>query len=236
MKTAMFDTKFAVCFTALAALGAAGCAPEDAAVDAEPTELSAEPAAQVGGTTNVPNPNGSYFASVGALGTGCPAGTTHTTITNDGKTFTMVFSSYRVELIPGSVSVTKDCQIFIRLHSPRGLSYTVTEFDYAGIASLEPGASATLSAYYYFQGNPVPSNDRSRKTLRGPFQGTFHFDDEIGTLDRVWSPCGVERDLNVRTRLQVARGNTSNANASVQVASVEGNTRLRFSLAWQSCN
>src|SRR6185436_3537723 len=146
---------------------------------------------------NVPNPNGAYFASVTANGSGCPAGTWDAAISSDGQTFTLRFSQYETTIDPGQAIAIKDCQLQIKLHSPQGLSYSVSSFYYSGYAFLDQeGMTAAQTAKYYFQGNPVAASE-NRSDLVGPLDKEYVFNDSIGTGDMVWSQCGVDRDLNV---------------------------------------
>ena len=235
-------SRLLVAAAALTALTAVGCASDDTGIEAEEAQEGAaeDLALQASGSTkNVPNPNGAYFASVTANGTGCRPGTWNTSISPDGQTFTTTFSEYFAEVTPKMSSnvAVKDCQLAIKLHSPSGLSYTVTQFFYQGYAFLEEGVSARQIAGYYFQGNPVAS-EQIRAELKGPMDDTYLFEDKITTRDtvsQIWSPCGVDRDLNVKTLLRLQ--NTSPKRTGyINVSDVNGSTKLVFRLNWRKCD
>jgi hypothetical protein len=182
----------------------------------------------------VPDPNGAYFAEVIANGTGCPAGTWQTTISDDGLTFTTSFSAYEAFLEASRSIAIKDCQLGITLHSPQGLSFAVDSFYYQGYAYLDSGVTGRQTANYYFMGNPV-DHAELRTDLRGPFDDDYLFQDDVGIADLVWSPCGVKRNLNVTTRLRVQNNPRRTGTGYMNLTSVDGSARLVFRLAWRRC-
>lgn len=172
MNTSIFASasRLAILSTfALVSVGAAGCS-----ADATEQDTSDTTTQDLGAAVNVPNPSGSYFASVTANGTGCPAGTWDAAISSDGQTFTLRFSQYETSLNPGQVIAAKDCQLAIKLHSPQGLSYSVSSFYYSGYGFLDaPGMTGRQTAKYYFQGNPVASSE-NRSDLVGRRRARRH--------------------------------------------------------------
>jgi hypothetical protein len=182
----------------------------------------------------VPNPAEPYFAEVTANGTGCPAGTWTTTISDDGKTFTTIFSAYETFLEPGQTITIKDCQLGITLRSPQGLSFAVDSFYYQGYAFLDAGLTGRQTANYYFMGNPL-NHAELRTDLRGPYDDSYLFQDAVGIADLVWSPCGVNRNLNVTTRLRVQNNPRRTGTGYMNLTSIDATSRLVFRLAWRSC-
>jgi hypothetical protein len=232
------ESKLLLCAAAFGALSASGCATEPAGHDNVESEADVSalqaPATQ---PATIPSPEGSYFASVVANGTGCPAGTTNTSISADGQVFTITFSAYEVkinETVPDP-QITKNCQLAIKLHSPNGLSYSVNSFFYSGYAYLDQGVQASQWARYYFQGNPVPPTNSNRVTLTGPVDKDFIFKDEVKTEDTVWSACGTDRDLNIYTQLQV-KNSTPKRSGSANLTAIDGSTKLELRLSWKGCN
>lgn len=211
-------------------VAALGCADDASNVD----ELAAEAALQAGPERGVVvNPAGVYFAEVTANGTGCPAGTWTTSLAPDGQTFTTSFSAYEAEVDPSRTISIKDCMLAVKLHSPQGLSYSISSFYYSGYAFLEKGVSGRQFASYYFQGNPAQTA-QLRTDLVGPYDDTFLFADEVGLTDLVWSPCGTTRDLNVTTRLRLRNGNPR-ASGYMNIAAVDASIKLVFKLSWRTC-
>jgi Domain of unknown function (DUF4360) len=183
----------------------------------------------------VPNPNAPYFIDVTANGTGCPAGTWDASIAADGETFTLRFSSYEASLVPGVAMAVKDCQLAIKLHSPQGLSYSVSELFYSGYASLDSvGMTARQTARYYFQGDPL-TNTNARTDMTGPFDDEFVYNDAVGVADLVWSACGAQRDLNVGTRMILNNNRRKTGSGYMNTSAVDGSISLKFRLSWRTC-
>ena len=183
----------------------------------------------------LPAPDGVFFASVTANGTGCPRGTWDVNIDPSGQTFTLTFSAYETLVNPGQLISIKDCQIGVQLHSPQGLSFSVSDFFYSGYAFLDrAGMKATQTAGYYFQGNPVQSVS-ARTDLSGPFDDDYIFSDQIGVADLVWSPCGVERLLNIPTRIIAKNNFAKTGTGYLNTLAVDAQLVLQFTLSWRVC-
>lgn len=222
-------TRMLVSSGILIGLSVTGCAVSsgDDVADVVDVGVSAQPLV-------LPDPNGVYFAEVTANGTGCPAGTWDTAISEDGKTFTTTFSAYEAFLEPPRSVVVKDCQLGITLHSPQGLSYSVESFYYQGYAFLDPGVMGRQTANYYFMGNPV-DHAELRTDLRGFYDDSYLFQDDVGIADLVWSPCGTERNLNVTTRLRVQNNRQRTGTGYMNLTAVDAASRLILRLAWRTC-
>lgn len=219
---------------ALAALTAVGCSagPDDAATETEgiAQQLQA-PASSTGPVLR--DPAGTYFAQVTANGTGCPPGSWVTSLADDGTTFTTTFSKYEAQVTPTTTFSAKDCNLAIKLHSPQGLSYSVASFYYSGYAYLEKGISGRQFASYYFQGNPAQSA-QLRTDLVGPYDDDYLFTDKVAVTDAVWSPCGVDRDLNVVTRLRLVNS-SPRGTGYMNLSTVDASVKLVLKLAWRTC-
>lgn len=178
--------------------------PPDATVPAEDADADGAASATDAGPTT-PAPSGFYVSDVKANGTGCPPGTWKTELSADGKHLAVRFSSYELDLTSDEAIAVADCSLAFELHTPPNVSFSLARAEYRGNADLEAGVVARQTAQYYFQGDPV-SGGEARAELRGPFDDDFVLTNEIAKGDAVWSPCGVERDLNVITRLRLQNG------------------------------
>ena len=223
-----------------AGLGCADDADDSEAVDA-PGASSAEaaPLAQQtsGSVKTIKNPKGTYIANVEASGDGCPVGSWDASVSSDGQVFTMTFSSYEIKLSKtGPTSASLDCEIDVGLVSPAGLSYAVTSFTYQGYALLEAGMSANIGANYNFSGLAPARARNANKTIRGPYDDSYLFEDVVGTTD--WSPCGTNRSLNILTTLS-GRNSSPKQEGYMNVASLDASTKtqyvLKLTLASKAC-
>ncbi|MET0340093.1 MAG: DUF4360 domain-containing protein [Polyangiales bacterium] len=180
------------------------------------------------------DPAATTFASVKAHGSGCPVGTSATSISRDGLAFTTTFASY-ITQVDTSVDVSvRECQLEISLHTPEGRSYAVQELSYSGFALLQDGMIGRQTANYYFQGNPAMSVESNRTELTGPHDNAYLFVDKVRVEDRVWSPCGVERNLNVVTRVQLFNSSPRRS-GFLNLTSVDGSSKLELVLASRPC-
>ena len=200
-----------------------GCASETADDAMEPTE-GTEAALGVA----VPNPSGAYFASVSANGMGCPAGSWDANISRDGKRVSVKFSSYVAEVEEDMSFSIRDCTISISLRTPRGFSFAVDSFDYAGEARLDQGVRASISTKYYFQGNPITASNRYE--LDSSSDGRFVIEDKVAQSDRAWSPCGTSRNLNVQTSVTLRNRSDREGSGRVDI-----NKAWSLSLDWRRC-
>lgn len=155
-----------------------------------------------------PPRDGGVRASIAVNGTGCPDGTTSSTISADEKTFTTTYARYEAALTPTLDVDVKDCQLAIAVHgAPAHVQYAIEGYRLEGRVDLEQGVEAAISGRSYFQGDPAPTNAKPEAlTLTGPRQSTFTLEGKVESSERVWSPCGLERDVNLVTRLVLSRG------------------------------
>jgi hypothetical protein len=221
----LLSSLFLLSTAAFAVLSGCAGSSEDAASSDE----------ALGSGVNVPDPSGTYFASINANGTGCPAGTWDAAISPDGQAFTVTFSGYEATVNPGSATSVKDCSLGISIHTPQGMSFAVSSFYYQGYAILDqPGMRASQTANYYFQGNPIPSN-QARSDLNGPYNDSYMFSDQIPVNDFVWSACGADRLLNAQTRLILTNNAQKSGSGYLNTSSVDGKMTFRFGLSWKQC-
>ncbi len=183
-----------------------------------------------------PNPNEVYVRNIVHAGTGCPSGTVAGDISADAKAFTLLFDEYVAEAGPGidRREARKFCQLTVNLRVPQGWSYTLFKVDYAGFADLDRGTYGIQTSEYYFQGSSGRSNRAKFSTrLRGGFSGDYDASDDLGLEGLVWSPCGVNRALNIKTSVFVrARGSRS---ALMTLDSVDGELVHLYGIKWRRC-
>ena len=202
----------------------------------EAADAEADAAADDGGSETVAahirrDPGGSYFAEVTANGTGCPAGTWDTQLSPDGQSFKLIFSAFEAEVDRTTAVSIKNCLVSIKLHSPQGLSYAVQDVYYGGYAYLEEGVEARMVSNTYFQGDPS-RNQQPETTFGGPKDDTYLIQDTRNQIEAepVWSPCGVERNLNINTTLRLRNTSNPRRNGFVNVEEVFG-----LKLVWRRC-
>ncbi|MEU6241032.1 MULTISPECIES: DUF4360 domain-containing protein [unclassified Streptomyces] len=169
-------------------------------------------------------------------GSGCPQGTAAVAVSPDNTAFTVTYSDYLAQAGGNSdpTAYRKNCQLNLIVHVPQGFTYAIASADYRGFLSLQPGASATQKASYYFQGSS------STVARTHPFGGAYNDDwqatDTTDWAQLVWAPCGVQRNFNINTELRVNAGTTSPGKVSfMTMDSTDGDISTVYHLAWQQC-
>jgi hypothetical protein len=169
-------------------------------------------------------------------GSGCPAGTAAVAVSQDNTAFTVTYSDYLAQVGGNSPATAfrKNCQLNLIVHVPQGFTYAIASADYRGFASLQPGASSTEKASYYFQGSPSTAY-RSHK-FEGPYDDNWQATDETDWAQLVWAPCGVQRNFNINTELRVDAGTSDPAKTSfMTMDSTDGDISTIYHMAWKEC-
>jgi hypothetical protein len=173
------------------------------------------------------------IASVKANGTGCPAGSWRATPSRDGKLFSLTFSGFDAEVNRRRSTDVEDCQLTISVKNPGGKQqFALEELEVAGGVSLADGANAKIVINEYFQGDPTKGF-----TIEGDYNGPLRKELSLSTggtqKELLWSECGKERDLNVRTTVRVKGQSSSrrrSPTSSVHIREISG-----AKLAVRSC-
>ncbi|ANP54828.1 hypothetical protein J2Z21_001521 [Streptomyces griseochromogenes] len=169
-------------------------------------------------------------------GSGCPAGTAAVAVSPDNTAFTVTYSNYLAQAGGNSdpTAFRRNCQLNLVVHVPQGFTYAVASADYRGFLSLQPGATSTQKASYYFQGS---SNTAARThPFNGPYNDDWQATDSTDWAQLVWAPCGVLRNFNINTELRVAAGSTSPGKVSfMTMDSTDGDISTVYHLAWKEC-
>ncbi|WP_330457654.1 DUF4360 domain-containing protein [Streptomyces sp. NBC_00820] len=169
-------------------------------------------------------------------GSGCPQGTAAVAVSLDNTAFTVTYSDYLAQAGGGSdpTAFRKNCQLNLVVHVPQGFTYAIASADYRGFASLQPGASGTQKASYYFQGSP--STAAKTHPFAGPYNDDWQATDNTDWAQLVWAPCGVLRNFNINTEIRVNAGSTAPGKVSfMTMDSTDGDISTVYHLAWQEC-
>ncbi len=174
-----------------------------------------------------------FIRGISYGGPGCQQGTVGQLLASDKQSFTLLFDSYIAEIGPGVArkEARKFCQVSIDLHIPQGYSYTVGTFDTRGWAKLDRGVSGTQTSKYYFD------NTREGKfstRIDGAYDNDFLLTDRIGIDTMVWSRCGENRLLNIKTEVELKSSNR-NAAGVMGVDSIDGKVAQVYGFQWKRC-
>ena len=169
-------------------------------------------------------------------GSGCPAGTAAVAVSEDNTAFTVTYSEYLAQAGGNSdpTAFRKNCQLNLIVHVPQGFTYAIASADYRGFAALQPGATGTQRASYYFQGSP----NTAAKThpFNGPYDDNWQATDTTDWAQLVWAPCGVQRNFNINTEIRVGAGTQQPGKVSfMTMDSTDGDISTVYHMAWKEC-
>ncbi|MFF0103722.1 DUF4360 domain-containing protein [Streptomyces hirsutus] len=169
-------------------------------------------------------------------GSGCPQGTTAVAVSEDNTAFTVTYSDYLAQAGGASdpTASRKNCQLSLIVHVPQGFTYAIASADYRGFAALQPGATGTQRASYYFQGSP--NTEYRTHPFAGPYDDNWQATDTTDWAQLVYAPCGVQRNFNINTELRVGVGTSSPSKVSfMTMDSTDGDISTTYHMAWKEC-
>jgi hypothetical protein len=183
-----------------------------------------------------PNPDDVYITGFSYAGSGCPAGSAVDIISDDARSFILLLDAFVASAGP-DISITenrKNCQLNIGLHVPQGWSYAPSNVDFRGYAQLDRRVEGTVKAVYYFGGSTRQATAQS--VFRGPMDDDFVIRDTLGLESLVWSPCGVERNLNINTQVRVNNSRNRAGSGMVMLGDfIDWGQTLTVNLTWRRC-
>lgn len=178
-----------------------------------------------------------YVNSITAGGSGCPQDSYAVNLSEDRQAFTLIFDEYIAETYEGASlrDTRKTCQVNLDLHVPQGWSYTLFDVQTRGYADLEKGVVGTQKSSYYFQG--MRRGPSFKTVLRGPYSDDYLAEDKLAVRALVWSKCGTNRALNIKTEVRVKpRGRRyKSAEGLMTVDSIDGEFIQKYGIMWRRC-
>jgi len=170
-------------------------------------------------------------------GSGCPADTVSKNLDRDAQAFTLAFDSFIAVAGPTITDPRenrKNCNIIIDFTFPSGWSFTIFTVDYRGFAELDRWVTATQRSAYFFEGQ-FPSAALSTR-LVGPIAGiNYERRDSLGLLNRIWSPCGGGRALNINAEVRVSNMANRQGSGQMTLDTVTGTVQHIYGLQWRRC-
>lgn len=166
-------------------------------------------------------------------GNGCPAGTASAVVSPDGSALSIIFDQFTTEAGQGSGRTMdrKSCNIAVPVHVPNGFSISIIAVDYRGFVSLPQGASARLTAEYFFAGMRGP---QFMKDFFGRQDTDYTFNNQLGVQAMVWSPCGADVNLRVNAAMMVRNAGYQTAMATVDSADMSAG--IIYQVQMRRCN
>jgi len=167
-------------------------------------------------------------------GNGCPGGSVGKMLSSDLTTLTLIYDQYIAQsgenIQPNEYR--KTCQVNIKLHYPQGWQFSIFKADFRGHATLPKGVRGTCKATYYFSGSSGEVSSNSE--FQGPVDDDYTKTDVLGVESTVWSPCGVEGMLNIKSAVQV-HPLDSKKRALMTVESTDLKFKQIHHMQWRKC-
>jgi len=183
-------------------------------------------------------PSGKITVEVKTVnGSGCPDKSTFTVDPSpDNTSFSITYRRFAAFAGGGAEATDsrKFCQISLWVKVPQGFTYAIARAEYHGYAHLESGATATERGSYYFQGSTDTTSVNHNFT--GPLDGSWTRIDTTPVDALVYAPCGIERDLNVKTALVVDQGSSDpDATSIIAIDQSRDSVKTMYHFAWKRC-
>lgn len=172
-------------------------------------------------------------------GTGCSGDETHLLedVNADGlkDTFAIIFDEDFIAEQGPSIPLNhrrKFCDIRLGTHIPQGWQFAIIDVEYEGFAQLGKNVYGTQKASYEF---PLFSNEvETHTSISGPIEKNYDRIDKLGIESLVWSPCGLNVDLDIKSQVYLT-GDRYPA-SFMTVDSVDGTIKQVFHFAWRRCD
>ncbi|KAF2199496.1 hypothetical protein GQ43DRAFT_464785 [Delitschia confertaspora ATCC 74209] len=168
-------------------------------------------------------------------GTGCPDKTVQGLLSDDRTTITLSFDQYTVQSGPNipATERRKFCQLQLKLKYPSGFQYSIFGADWRGYASLEKGVQGVAQSTYYFSGEQTQTTLPTNFT--GPIDGNYLKHDEVPLGTTVWSPCGKQGMLNIKSEVRIVPLASTGLNL-LTVDTVDAKFEQKYFMQWQKCD
>jgi hypothetical protein len=182
---------------------------------------------------NVPNRNEVSIRQITVNGSGCPPGSVASAISEDLKSFTLLFSEFIASSGPGVTAPDnrKNCLLNVDIRYPQGWSYSVATIDYRGFVSVPRGVTAVQRSTYYFSGQTQQATITSRWV--GPRSDDYLVRNQVPISQIVWSKCGVTERGNINTQIRLEGDLTKSAQMTVD--SIDGTLKQIYGIQWRRC-
>lgn len=185
---------------------------------------------------DVPNPNDVYFTGVTSAGNGCPNGSATAMLSPDRQELTISFDNFIAEAgaINGKRSERKACTVSTGIHVPAGFSVSIIPVDFRGYQNLTRGATSEFGVQYYLAGYPRGIKPAPVR-FRGPLDRDFNIRNELVLTALSWSRCGDSVNLNTLPYVKVSAPNTWEAEATMQLDTIDMSAEVIYQLQWRRC-
>ena len=168
-------------------------------------------------------------------GSGCPAGSASVSITEDGKTMSVLFDQFAAEAgnTTGRRIDRKSCNLRVPIKVPQGFSVALIGVDYRGFNAIPgSGAYTEFNAEYFYAGARGP---RFTRRFQGPQSNEYLINNKLIATSFVWSECGKEVIFGINAAA-TAMANSQMQQTMMVVDSADITAGLLYQFSWRRCN
>lgn len=175
------------------------------------------------------------------VGNGCETTSADAASTADGKTLSILFDNYKVEIgngseNPQSTSLKKSCRVLIDVDVPQGYQFGLSQTDYRGFAALPASAYGMHRFTQILPNQPIVSAREAQ--LTGPVADDYTVTVKQKPGRFVYSPCNIRtQTIELLSELSVAYlpNKSDRSIAQINLDSVDTGVNSSFTLSWRSC-
>ena len=168
-------------------------------------------------------------------GNGCPAGSASVSITDDGKTMSVLFDQFAAEAgnTTGRRIDRKSCNLRVPIKVPQGYSVALIGVDYRGFNAIPgSGAYTEFNAEYFYAGARGP---RFSRRFQGPQNNEYLINNKLIATNLVWSQCGAEVIFGINAAA-TAMANSQMQQTMMIVDSADITAGILYQFSWRRCN
>lgn len=185
-----------------------------------------------------PRPSQVSISDFKASGSGCPAGTTKSIVTNSipgskiADYFQIAYDAFEVHAGPDvpARETSKNCNLSMNIKYPKGYRFKFKNIQFNASAELEKGQTAVLKSYY---NEPTGTRYKSESRIKGPYEGDIDDKNSSQPLFGDLSGCNGSTILNISTRIAI-KGNRKLEGKifrDIDSAMTQG-----YKMVWLPCN
>jgi len=175
------------------------------------------------------------------VGTGCERTAADAATTPDGKTLSILFDNYKVEIGQGSenpqlTSLKRNCRVLIDVDVPTGYQFGLSQTDYRGFAALPASAYGMHRFTHLVPNQPIASMREAQ--LTGPVADDYTVSIKQKPGRFVYSPCNqAVQTIELLSELSVAYlpNKSDRSIAQINLDSVDTGVNSSFTLSWRKC-
>jgi hypothetical protein len=232
---------YAALCTSMLLLSIGARADELVAPETLDTTLALQAPQQAPGPLLEEAPEGVTFGKAMTFrGTGCSAADVLPLVREDGKSVTIYFRKFNIELLDTEFTKFATCWVGYDIHPPPGYTYTVTQFYYNLQAEVPEGVQPSLSVSYGFEGEGPPVGSQEDLPPNRPGEPLRPHGVRHVITQTKWAPCSAPRKLQAKVNIALANG-TPGQFAKLELIQIDGRTNregeggVELELAWAKC-